>query len=130
MPDADTLRLARLGSQSEFLSRNSVSAHKNAPLRYGRGSDRKSRSVNETIRATTVREWLLRRRTTVSRQKLASVVSTKWMDRRQQRESRLKGGCSQDWLPHNVSSYLLDTTLAIWLTRRTVPPAKWISIRG
>src|ERR1035441_7226237 len=36
------------------------------------------------------------------------------MDRRQQRESRLKGGCSQDWLPHNVSSYLLDNTLALF----------------
>ena len=40
------------------------------------------------------------------------------MDRRQQRESRLKGGCSQDWLAHNVSRYLLDTTLAWWVRPR------------
>src|ERR1039457_2912877 len=41
-------------------------------LPNGRGSDSKSRSFNETIRAPTVREGLLRRRMAVSRQKLAS----------------------------------------------------------
>jgi hypothetical protein len=30
-----------------------------------------------------------------------------------EREGRLKGGCSQDWLPHDWSSYLLDTALAV-----------------
>src|ERR1035438_9991895 len=41
------------------------------PLPDGRGSDQKSRVVNEAIRATTVREWLLLRHTAFSRQKLA-----------------------------------------------------------
>ena len=31
------------------------------------------------------------------------------MDSLHSGESRLKGGCSQDWLPHKPSSYLLDT---------------------
>jgi len=41
------------------------------------------------------------------------VVSTKWLDNRLWRESRLKGGCSQDWLPHSLPGYLPDTTLAV-----------------
>src|ERR1017187_4589339 len=41
------------------------------PLPDGRGSDAKSRSINEVIRAPTVREGLLRHRNVVSRQKLA-----------------------------------------------------------
>src|ERR1019366_5709390 len=40
------------------------------PFPYGRGSDAKSRSINEVIRAPTVREGLLRLNTAVSRQKL------------------------------------------------------------
>src|SRR5450759_978247 len=44
------------------------------PLPDGRGSDAKSHSINEVIRATTVREGLLRLSTAVSRQKLASRV--------------------------------------------------------
>src|ERR1017187_9431693 len=40
------------------------------PLPNGRGSDAKSRTVNDAIGAPTVREGLLRRRTAVSRQKL------------------------------------------------------------
>src|ERR1039457_6904985 len=42
------------------------------PLPDGRGSDAKSRSINEVIRAPTVREGLLRHRNVVSRQKLAT----------------------------------------------------------
>src|ERR1017187_2248751 len=43
-------------------------------LPNGRGSDSKSRSFNETIRAPTVREGLLRRRMAVSRQKLTNLI--------------------------------------------------------
>jgi len=34
------------------------------------------------------------------------------MDKRVPPESRLNGGCGQNWPPHNVTSYLLDTTPA------------------
>ena len=44
------------------------------PLPNGRGSDSKSRILNETIRAPTVREGLLRCCTVVSRQKLVKSV--------------------------------------------------------
>jgi hypothetical protein len=45
------------------------------PLPNRRGSDAKSRSFNDAIGAPTVREGLLRRRTAVSRQKLAKLVA-------------------------------------------------------
>src|ERR1035437_5112283 len=35
------------------------------------------------------------------------------MDRQAKGKSRLKGGCSQDWLPHSLSSYLVETTLGV-----------------
>src|ERR1017187_5872089 len=44
-------------------------------LPNGRGSDSKSRSFNETIRAPTVREGLLHRRMAVSRRKLAIMLT-------------------------------------------------------
>jgi hypothetical protein len=88
------------------------------PLPHGRGSDVKSRSLNEAIRATTVREWLLG----FVGQAILPAAAFQAALSGYERDGRLKAAQRaprrQDWLPH---SFVMQPWV-VWLGRQARRP--------